>query len=115
MIEGARIGRRIARAAPFAALVEQELLPPPEATSDEDLLDFVRATATHGLPSLRDVPDGERRCGGAGPAASGEGDRGASRADASAMPLVPSSNIQPAVMMIAERAAGFMRAPERAG
>ena len=31
-------------------------------------------------------------------------------ADASAMPLVPSSNIQPAVMMLAERAAGFIRA-----
>ena len=30
--------------------------------------------------------------------------------DASAMPLVPSTNIQPAVMMLAERGAGFMRA-----
>ena len=30
-------------------------------------------------------------------------------ADASVMPLVPTSNIQPAVMMIAERAAGFIR------
>ena len=31
-------------------------------------------------------------------------------ADASVMPLVPSSNIQPAVMMVAERAADFIRA-----
>jgi len=31
-------------------------------------------------------------------------------ADASAMPLVASSNIQPAVMMLAERAAAFIHA-----
>ncbi len=31
-------------------------------------------------------------------------------ADASAIPLVPSSNIQPAVIMLAERAAEFIRA-----
>jgi len=30
-------------------------------------------------------------------------------ADASVMPLVPSSNIQPAVMMVAERAADFIK------
>jgi choline dehydrogenase len=30
-------------------------------------------------------------------------------ADASVMPLVPTSNIQPAVMMIAERAADFIQ------
>jgi choline dehydrogenase len=30
-------------------------------------------------------------------------------ADASVIPLVPSSNIQPSVMMIAERAAAFIR------
>ncbi len=30
-------------------------------------------------------------------------------ADASAMPLVPSTNIQPSVMMLAERAAKFTR------
>jgi choline dehydrogenase len=31
-------------------------------------------------------------------------------ADASVMPLVPSSNIQPAALMIGERAAAFIRA-----
>jgi choline dehydrogenase len=30
-------------------------------------------------------------------------------ADASAFPLIPSPNIQPAVMLVAERAAAFMR------
>jgi choline dehydrogenase len=30
-------------------------------------------------------------------------------ADASVMPLVPTSNIQPAVMMVAERATDFIR------
>jgi choline dehydrogenase len=31
-------------------------------------------------------------------------------ADASAFPLIPSPNIQPAVMLVAERCAGFIRA-----
>jgi choline dehydrogenase-like flavoprotein len=48
------------------------------------------------------------------------GVRGLRVADASVMPLVPSSNIQPAVMMIAERAAdlirgGAERTPPRSG
>ena len=37
------------------------------------------------------------------------GVRGLRVADASVMPLVPSSNIQPAVIMIGERAAEFLR------
>ena len=110
MIEGARIGQRIARSAPFAALVEEEIAPSPDCASDEALLDYVRATAAtvyHPCGTCRmgaddsAVLDAELRVRGVD---------GLRVADASAFPLVPSTNIQPAVMMLAERAAGFMRA-----
>ncbi len=110
MVAGARIGQRIGRTAPFAALVAGGASPRPGCDSDEALLAFVRADRHHGVPSLRDLPDGQRRRRGAGPAAARARDGGLRVADASAMPLVPSTNIQPAVMMIAERAAGFLRA-----
>jgi choline dehydrogenase len=110
MVQGARIGRKIARTEPFAALVEEELLPPADAESDDALLDYIRATATtvyHPCGTCRmgadeaAVLDTHLRVRGLG---------GLRVADASAMPLVPSSNIQPAVMMLAERAAEFIRA-----
>ena len=109
MVAGARIGRRIARTAPFATLVEEELQPPADAESDEALLEFIRSTATtvyHPCGTCRmgsddaAVLDSQLRVRGLD---------GLRVADASAFPLVPSSNIQPAVMMLAERAVSLMR------
>lgn len=110
MILGARIGQRVARCAPFADLVAEELQPPRGCTSDDDLLAFIRQTATTVYH-----PSGTCRMGmdeGAvlDPQLRLRGVQGVRVVDASAMPLVPSTNIQPAVMMLAERAAGFMRA-----
>ncbi len=78
---------------------------------DEDaLLDYVRRTGTtvyHPCGTCRmgtdagAVVDPALRLRG--------GVRGLRVADASVMPLVPSSNIQPAVMMVAERAADLIR------
>jgi len=110
MVAGARIGQRIARMAPFAALVTEELAPPPDADSDEALLDFVRATATtvyHPCGTCRMGSDDDAVLD---PRLRLRGLDGLRVADASAMPLVPSSNIQPAVMMLAERAAEFIQA-----
>ena len=110
VVDAARLARRVARAAPFAGLVEEELWPPPDAEDDEALLDYVRRTGTtvyHPCGTCRmgtdagAVVDPELRLRG--------GVRGLRVADASVMPLVPSSNIQPAVMMIAERAADLLR------
>ena len=109
MIAGARIARQIARAAPLAALVEEELLPPAGADSDEALLDFVRATGTtvyHPCGTCRMGSDDDAVVD---PKLRLRGLDGLRIADASVMPLVPSSNIQPAVMMIAERAAEFIK------
>ncbi len=110
MVAGARIGRRIGRTAPFAGLVEEELLPPPDVESDEELLAFVRATATTVYHPCGTCRMGSDDAAVLDPWLRLRGLDGLRVADASAMPLVPSSNIQPAVMMIAERAAEFIRA-----
>ncbi len=107
-VAGARLGQRVARTAPFADLVEQELAPSPDDTSDEALLAFIRRTATTVYH-----PCGTCRMGGDDAAVLDpwlrvRGIAGLRVADASAFPLVPSTNIQPAVMMLAERAAGFI-------
>ena len=109
MVDAARLARRVARADPLADLVEEELWPPPDVEDDDELLDYVRRTGTtvyHPCGTCRmgtdagAVVDPELRVAGV---------RGLRVADASVMPLVPSSNIQPAVIMIGERAAEFLR------
>jgi choline dehydrogenase len=110
MLLGCRIGRRIARTRPFADLVEEELLPPPGEEDDGALLDFIRGTANtvyHPCGTCRMGTDDQAVLD---PALRLRGLDGLRVADASAFPLVPSSNIQPAVMMLAERAAAFIRA-----
>jgi choline dehydrogenase len=109
MIAGARIGQRIARLPPFADLVEEELLPQPGAESDEALLDFIRATATTVYHPCGTCRMGSDDAAVLDPQLCLRGIDGLRVVDASAMPLVPSSNIQPAVMMMAERASGFIR------
>jgi choline dehydrogenase len=110
MVAGARIGQRIARTGPFAALVEEELSPPPDADSDEALLEFIRATATTVYHPCGTCRMGTDDAAVLDPQLRLRGVDGLRVADASAMPLVPSSNIQPAVMMLAERAVEFIRA-----
>ncbi len=107
LLAAARLAQRIVRTQPLAGLVERELFPP--SLDDADLLKALRTQATtvyhpcgtcrmgsddHAVldPTLRVRGIGQLRV-----------------ADASAMPLIPSSNIQPAVMMIAERAVELLR------
>ena len=112
MLGAARLGRRIAAQAPLAGLIEEELRPGPAAASDEAILENIRATAGTVFH-----PCGTARMGGDGdpmavldPQLRLRGVAGLRVADASAFPLIPSPNIQPAVMLVAERCAGFMRA-----
>ena len=109
MVAGARIGRRVASMAPFADLVEAELTPSPAIDTDEALLDFIRATATTIYHPCGTCRMGSDDAAVLDPQLRVRGLDGLRVADASAMPLVPSSNIQPAVMMMAERAAAFIR------
>ena len=110
MLEAARAGRRIAATSPFRDLVLEELWPAGAPNSDEEMLDFIRSTGTtvyHPCGTCRmGVDDGAV----VDPQLRVRGVDGLRVVDASVFPLVPSSNIQPAVMMVAERAAAMVRA-----
>jgi choline dehydrogenase len=109
MVEAVKYGRRIAAQAPLAALIEEELTPGPVKQSEEEILAHIRrdggtvyhpcGTARMGEDALAPVDSTLRL----------KGVEGLMVADASVMPLVPSSNIQPAALMIGERAAAFLR------
>lgn len=106
MLGAARLGRRIAQQSPLAALIEEELRPGPGAATDDAILENIRATAGTvfhpcGTAAMGGVLDPQLRL---------RGIDGLRVADASAFPLIPSPNIQPAVMLVAERAAAFIRA-----
>ena len=109
MVEGAKYGRKLAAQAPLAALIEEELTPGRAAQTDEELLAHIRqngGTIYHPCGTARMGNDDQAVCD---PMLRVRGIEGLRVADASVMPLVPSSNIQPAALMIGERAAVMMR------
>ena len=110
MVEGVKFARRLAAQAPMAALIEEELTPGPRATTDEEILAHIRrdgGTVYHPCGTAR---MGEDELAPVDPQLRLKGVTGLRVADASVMPLIPSSNIQPAALMIGERAAALVRA-----
>ncbi|MCR8549196.1 GMC family oxidoreductase N-terminal domain-containing protein [Salipiger sp. P9] len=109
-VEGIRLARRIAGAAPLAPLIEQEMAPGPATQSDEDIVAFIRNTGTTsyhpagtckmGQDSLS-VVDAELRV---------KGIAGLRVADASVMPVIVSGNTSIPTMMIGEKAAAMILA-----
>jgi len=111
MLEAAKLGRRIAATQPFAGLVEEEQAPGPATQSDAAMLDYIRSVGTTVYH-----PCGTNRMGSddravVDTALRVRGVQGLRVVDASVFPLVPSSNIHPAVLMLAERAAEMIRTP----
>ncbi len=109
MLAAARLARQVGRTSPFRDLVLEELLPPPEVQDDDAMLDYIRASGTTVYHPCGTCRMGADDAAVVDPQLRLRGLDGLRVADASVMPLVPSSNIQPAVMMVAERAADFMR------
>ncbi|MBX9701745.1 MAG: GMC family oxidoreductase N-terminal domain-containing protein [Acetobacteraceae bacterium] len=113
MVEGVKYARRIAAQAPLAALIAAERTPGPEARTDEEILAYIRrdgGTVYHPCGTAR---MGEDDLAPVDPMLRVKGVEGLRVADASVMPLIPSSNIQPAALMIGERAGAFLRAAAR--
>ena len=109
MLGAAHLGRRIAAQAPLAALIEEELRPGPAAATDEAILDNIRATAGTVFHPCGTAKMGTDPMAVLDPELRVRGIEGLRVADASAFPLIPSPNIQPAVMLVAERLAEFMK------
>jgi choline dehydrogenase len=90
-------------------LIEREEFPGPRTDADDEMLDYIRGAGTtvyHPCGTnrmgtdARSVVDSELRVRGV---------QGLRVVDASVFPLVPSSNIHPAVLMLAERASDLIR------
>jgi len=109
MIEAAKLARRLGRTPPFSDLVEEELTPAPDVEDEAGLLDHIRRTGTTVYHPCGTCRMGSDDTAVVDPELRVRGVEGLRIADASVIPLVPSSNIQPSVMMIAERASAFIR------
>src|SRR3712207_1438922 len=109
MLEAAKLARRISTTQPFAGLVEEEISPGPATRTEDDFLTYLRAAGTTVYH-----PCGTNRMGADGRAVVDtelrvRGVQGLRVVDASVFPLVPSSNIHPAVLMTADRAAEMVK------
>ena len=112
MIEAARLARRLARTAPLQGMILEELAPVPTVEDDDALLGFIRDTGTTVYHPCGTARMGQDDQAVVDPHLRVRGMDGLRIADASVMPLIPSVNIQPAVMMIAERGAAFITAAD---
>lgn len=113
LLRGIHLVRQITDTPPLAKLCRAERLPGPEARSDDELLTWTRAYAQQG-----DHPVGTVKMGHDPMAVVDErlrihGLQGVRVVDASVMPTVPRGNTNIPTIMIAERAADFIKADDR--
>lgn len=109
MLGAAAACRRIVAQPPFRALVEQELRPGPDATSDAATEASIRATAGTVFHPCGTARMGSDDRAVLDPVLRVRGVQGLRVADASVFPSIPSPNIQPAALMVGERCADFIR------
>ncbi|WP_431281767.1 GMC family oxidoreductase [Humitalea sp. 24SJ18S-53] len=108
MLLAAHMARKIAAQKPFADLVIEELRPGPAAQDDAAILQNIRATGGTVFHPCGTARMGSDDLAVVDPQLRLRGIAGLRVADASVFPLIPSPNIQPAVLMVAERAARFI-------
>ncbi|WP_199255936.1 GMC family oxidoreductase [Mycolicibacterium mengxianglii] len=112
MLAGVKLARSIAEQPPLAAWVGRELAPGPEATTDDELLDYI-----HRCHNTVYHPAATARMGAASdpmavldPQLRVKGVTGLRVVDASAMPKLPAVNPNITVMTMAEKCADLIRA-----
>ncbi|UJA21614.1 choline oxidase [Thermoleophilia bacterium SCSIO 60948] len=112
MLAGIRLARRIVEADPMNAWRGRELAPGPDAQTDDELLDYARATHNtvyHPACSARMGPDGDPLAV-VDPELRVRGVDGLRIADGSVMPFLPAVNPCLTTMMIGERCAQLLAA-----
>jgi choline dehydrogenase len=113
MVEGIKLGRRLAQTRALGQWVEEEIVPGAEVASDEEILTFIRRT---GITIYH--PSGTCRMGGdaasvVDPELRVRGIEGLRVADASIMPTVVSGNTNAPAIMIGEKCADLVKAAAR--
>jgi choline dehydrogenase len=111
-----RLLRRMLGTPELARFLERETLPGPQAQTDDELLDFSKrngSTTYHLIGTARMGPETDP-----GAVVSDRllvhGMQGLRVVDASVMPSMPSANTYATTLMIAEKAADFIRGRESA-
>jgi choline dehydrogenase len=110
VVDALRLTRRLLEAPPLARHVEQQVSPPADCTSDDELLDFARKagnTSYHLLGTCR-MGLAEDRLAVVDEQLRIRGVEGLRVADASIMPDIPSANTMASVLAIAEKAADMI-------
>ena len=109
MIDGIRLVRRIAAAPSLASVIETEVLPGPDAVTDDDLAAFVREqswTVFHPCGTCR---MGQDPAGAVvDPRLRVHGISALRVVDASIFPTIPTGNTNAPTIMVAEKAAGMI-------
>jgi choline dehydrogenase len=113
MVEGIKLGRRLAQTRALGQWVEEEIVPGAETASDDEILAFIRRT---GITIYH--PSGTCRMGGdaasvVDPELRVRGIEGLRVADASVMPTVVSGNTNAPAIMIGEKCADLVKAAAR--
>ena len=114
MLAGWRIAKQIRDTNPFKSLVEAEMLPGPSVQTEDDFKEYVKnngSTVYHPCGTCRMGTDDRAVTD---PNLKVRGIDGLRVVDASVMPMVPSSNIHPATIMVAEKASDAIKADLRA-
>jgi choline dehydrogenase len=113
MLAGFRIERQIAATEPFKSLVAEEMHPGAAVQSDDDVRAYLRSTASTTFHPCGTCRMGEDATAVVDSTLSVRGLDGLSVVDASVMPQIPSPNIHPATIMLAEKGADLIAAQMR--
>jgi choline dehydrogenase len=108
IVAGLRVTRRIFATAAMRRFVTEEILPGPQAATDEDLLEHVRATAGTTFHQTSTCMMGQGPRAVVDETLKVKGLDGLRVVDASVMPTVVSGNTNATVIMIAEKAADMI-------
>ena len=103
MVDGWRIARQIRETDPFKSLIDTQIMPGPEGETEDGFKEYVRnnaSTVYHPCGTARMGTDDRAVTN---PELQVRGIEGLRVIDASVMPMVPSSNIHPATIMVAEK------------